>query len=127
MIGKKLVKEMVARRQSPLHYFWDNGNEGGWNTGLDDQFKLYDPQNRVVLHPWERFNGTDTRHYPDYNYVANSALYGNDVFFPTEFMHGNYDGGAGAGLEDFWNAILKHPYGAGEDSYGYLPMAVSGR
>ena len=28
-------------------------------------------------------------------------------------MHGNYDGGAAAGLEDFWNAILKHPYGAG--------------
>ncbi len=42
---------------------------------------------------------------------ANSALYGNDVFFPTEFMHGNYDGGAG--LEDFWNAIINHPYGAG--------------
>jgi hypothetical protein len=28
-------------------------------------------------------------------------------------MHGNYDGGAGAGLEDFWNAIVNHPYGAG--------------
>jgi hypothetical protein len=114
VVGKKLVREMVERDVNhPAIIFWDNGNEGGWNTALDDQFKLYDPQNRVVLHPWERFNGTDTRHYPDYNYVANSALYGNDVFFPTEFMHGNYDGGAGAGLEDFWNAILDHPYGAG--------------
>ncbi|TWJ03185.1 beta galactosidase small subunit [Mucilaginibacter frigoritolerans] len=114
IIGKKLVKEMVVRDVNhPSIIFWDNGNEGGWNTALDDQFKLYDPQNRVVLHPWEKFNGTDTRHYPDYNYVVNSALYGNDVFFPTEFMHGNYDGGAAAGLEDFWNAILKHPYGAG--------------
>ena len=114
IVGKKLVKEMVVRDVNhPSIIFWDNGNEGGWNTALDDQFKLYDPQNRVVLHPWEKFNGTDTRHYPDYNYVANSALYGNDVFFPTEFMHGNYDGGAGAGLEDFWNAIINHPYGAG--------------
>jgi hypothetical protein len=114
VVGTKLVKEMVVRDVNhPSIIFWDNGNEGGWNTALDDQFKLYDPQNRVVLHPWEKFNGTDTRHYPDYNYVANSALYGNDVFFPTEFMHGNYDGGAAAGLEDFWNAILKHPYGAG--------------
>ncbi len=113
-VGKKLVKEMVERDVNhPAIIFWDNGNEGGWNTALDDQFKLYDPQNRVVLHPWEKFNGTDTRHYPDYNYVINSALYGNEVFFPTEFMHGNYDGGAGAGLEDFWNAILGHPYGAG--------------
>jgi len=98
VVGKKLVKEMVVRDVNhPAVIFWDNGNEGGWNTALDDQFKLYDPQDRVVLHPWEKFNGTDTRHYPDYNYVINSALYG----------------GAGAGLEDFWEAILKHPYGAG--------------
>jgi Glycosyl hydrolases family 2, TIM barrel domain/Glycosyl hydrolases family 2, sugar binding domain/Glycosyl hydrolases family 2/Beta galactosidase small chain len=114
IVGKKLVKEMVMRDVNhPSIIFWDNGNEGGWNTALDDQYKLYDPQNRVVLHPWEKFNGADTRHYPDYNYVVNSALYGNEVFFPTEFMHGNYDGGAAAGLEDFWKAILKHPYGAG--------------
>jgi len=114
VVGKKLVKEVVVRDVNhPSIIFWDNGNEGGWNTALDNQYRLYDPQNRLVLHPWEKFNGTDTRHYPDYNYVANSALYGNDVFFPTEFMHGNYDGGAAAGLEDFWNAILKHPYGAG--------------
>jgi Glycosyl hydrolases family 2, TIM barrel domain/Glycosyl hydrolases family 2, sugar binding domain/Glycosyl hydrolases family 2/Beta galactosidase small chain len=114
VVGEKLVKEMVVRDENhPAIIFWDNGNEGGWNRALDDQFTLYDPQNRVVLHPWEKFNGTDTRHYPDYNYVANSALYGNDVFFPTEFMHGNFDGGAGAGLEDFWDAIIKHPYGAG--------------
>ncbi len=114
VVGKKLVKEMVIRDVNhPAIIFWDNGNEGGWNTALDDQFKLYDPQNRVVLHPWEKFNGTDTRHYPDYNYVINSALYGNDVFFPTEFMHGNYDGGAGAGLEDFWNALVNHSHSAG--------------
>jgi len=114
VVGKKLVKEMVVRDVNhPSIIFWDNGNEGGWNTALDDQYRLYDPQNRVVLHPWEKFNGTDTRHYPDYNYITNSALYGNEVFFPTEFMHGNYDGGAGAGLEDYWNAILSHPLGAG--------------
>jgi hypothetical protein len=114
IVGKKLVKELVVRDVNhPSIIIWDNGNEGGWNTALDDQYRLYDPQNRLVIHPWEKFNGTDTRHYPDYNYVANSVLYGNEVFFPTEFMHGNYDGGAGAGLEDFWDLILKHPYGAG--------------
>jgi hypothetical protein len=36
-----------------------------------------------------------------------------EVFFPTEFMHGLFDGGHGAALEDFWNEMMKHPYNAG--------------
>ncbi|MES1223943.1 MAG: glycoside hydrolase family 2 TIM barrel-domain containing protein, partial [Bacteroidota bacterium] len=112
--GRPLVKEMVVRDVNhPCIVIWDNGNEGGWNRGLDNDYALYDPQKRLVIHPWEKFNGTDTKHYPDYNYVVNSSLYGKDVFFPTEFMHGLYDGGLGAGLDDFWNLILQHPYGAG--------------
>jgi hypothetical protein len=112
--GRPLVKELVERDVNhPSVVIWDNGNEGGWNRALDNDYALYDPQKRLVIHPWEKFNGTDTKHYPDYNYVINSALYGKDVFFPTEFMHGLYDGGLGAGLDDFWNAILQHPYGAG--------------
>ncbi|MEP6750709.1 MAG: glycoside hydrolase family 2 TIM barrel-domain containing protein, partial [Bacteroidota bacterium] len=112
--GRPLVKELVERDVNhPSVVIWDNGNEGGWNRALDNDYALYDPQKRLVIHPWEKFNGTDTKHYPDYNYVINSALYGKDVFFPTEFMHGLYDGGLGAGLDDFWNAILAHPYGTG--------------
>ncbi|MEP7143413.1 MAG: glycoside hydrolase family 2 TIM barrel-domain containing protein [Ferruginibacter sp.] len=114
VVGRRLVKELVIRDVNhPSVVIWDNGNEGGWNRALDDDYQLYDPQKRLVIHPWEKFNGTDTKHYPDYNYVVNSALYGKDVFFPTEFMHGLYDGGHGAGLDDFWNLILQHPYGAG--------------
>ena len=112
--GRPLVKELVIRDVNhPSVVIWDNGNEGGWNRGLDNDYAIYDPQNRLVIHPWEKFNGTDTKHYPDYNYVVNSSLYGKDIFFPTEFMHGLYDGGQGAGLDDFWNLILQHPYGAG--------------
>lgn len=112
--GRKLVKELVTRDVNhPSIVIWDNGNEGGWNRALDNDYQLYDPQNRLVIHPWEKFNGTDTKHYPDYNYVVNSSLYGKEIFFPTEFMHGLYDGGHGAGLDDFWNLILQHPYGAG--------------
>ncbi|MEO7768308.1 MAG: sugar-binding domain-containing protein, partial [Ferruginibacter sp.] len=67
-VGHKLVKELVVRDVNhPSIIFWDNGNEGGWNTGLDNDYALYDPQNRTVLHPWQKFNGTDTHHYPDYN------------------------------------------------------------
>lgn len=114
VVGRKLVKELVVRDVNhPCIVIWDNGNEGGWNRGLDNDFAKYDPQNRLVIHPWEKFNGTDNKHYPDYNYVVNSVLYGKEVFFPTEFMHGLYDGGQGSGLDDFWDLMRKHPYFGG--------------
>jgi len=112
-IGKKLVGEMVTRDVChPCILFWDNANEGGWNRELDDQFALYDPQQRTVLHPWENFNGVDTDHYESY---ANTQkkLSGSTLFMPTELLHGLYDGGHGAGLNDYWNAMLASPMGAG--------------
>ena len=112
--GRKLLKELVIRDVNhPSILFWDNGNEGGWNRGLDGDYALYDPQKRTVLHPWERFNGFDTKHYISYNYLANSALYDPDILMPTEFMHGLFDGGHGAGLDDFWELMLRHPHSSG--------------
>lgn len=112
-IGKKLVAEMVPRDVChPSILFWDNGNEGGWNRDLDDQFALYDPQGRTVLHPWESFNGIDTDHYESYESVR-KKLAGSTLFMPTEFLHGLYDGGHGAGLEDHWNLMSASPLGAG--------------
>ena len=110
-VGHKLVKELVVRDVNhPSIVIWDNGNEGGFNFDLDNDYAKYDPQNRVVIHPWEKFNGADNKHYPDYSYVVNSVLYGKEVFFPTEFMHGLEDGGQGAGLEDFWSLMKTHPH-----------------
>lgn len=114
LAGRKLLKEMVLRDVNhPSIIIWANGNEGGWNRALDHDFDWYDPQHRFVMHPWEKFNGTETKHYPDFNYVANSVLYGDEVYYPTEFMHGLYDGGHGAGLDDFWNEMNKHKHFAG--------------
>ncbi|NLR58552.1 glycoside hydrolase family 2 [Chitinophaga polysaccharea] len=115
VIGRRLVKELVVRDVNhPSIIFWDNGNEGGFNRALDGDYALYDPQQRPVLHPWERYSGIDTKHYPDYNYVVNSSLYDQqDILMPTEFMHGLYDGGMGAGLQDFWARISQHPRGGG--------------
>ncbi|MEO8884999.1 MAG: glycoside hydrolase family 2 TIM barrel-domain containing protein [Mucilaginibacter sp.] len=124
-IGHKLVKEMMVRDVNhPSIVLWDNGNEGGFNRDLDKDYGMYDPQKRTVIHPWEHFNNTDTKHYPVYNYVANNNLYGTDVFFPTEFMHGLYDGGHGAGLDDFWNLMLSNPRNAGGFLWVYADGAI---
>jgi hypothetical protein len=125
VVGHKLVKELVVRDVNhPSIIIWDNGNEGGWNTGLDNDYGLYDPQNRTVIHPFERINGTNTKHYPDYNYMLKSVANEKDVFFPTEFMHGLYDGGAGAALDDFWAIMMQHPHGAGGFIWAFLDESV---
>ncbi len=103
--GKRLVKEMLVRDVNhPSILFWDNGNEGGWNTVLDGEFAKYDLQQRTVLHPWALFHGIDTDHYESYESVENKLKSGN-IFMPTEHLHGLYDGGSGAGLDDFWHLM----------------------
>ena len=125
LVGRKLVKELVVRDVNhPSILFWDNGNEGGWNRGLDNDYQLYDPQKRPVFHPWERFNGFDSKHYISYNYLANAVLYDKDIMMPTEFMHGLYDGGHGAGLEDFWDLMLKHPHCSGAFLWSFADEGV---
>ena len=32
-----------------------------------------------------------------------------ELFMPTEFLHGLYDGGHGAGLYDYWQMMYRHP------------------
>ncbi len=65
----KLVKAMVTRDVNhPSVILWDNGNEEGWNTEVDDDFALWDPQHRKVLHPWDIFSGIETDHYENYSY-----------------------------------------------------------
>ncbi|HEY4245992.1 MAG TPA: glycoside hydrolase family 2 TIM barrel-domain containing protein [Lacunisphaera sp.] len=112
-IGRLLVRAMVERDVNhPSILFWDDGNEGGFNRELDGEFALYDPQNRHVLHPWALHDDVDTKHYPTYADLT-QRLSGKNLVMPTEFRHGLYDGGAGAGLEDYWKAISESPVGAG--------------
>ncbi len=132
-IGTKLVEEMVTRDVNhPSILFWDNGNEGGSNPELDRVFHEFDPQQRRVLHPWGLHSGLNTAHYlaytnaevaargePMYYHAKeqvealNTNLPSGWIYMPTEFMHGLYDGGAGAGLEDYWNMMMSSSNCAG--------------
>ena len=125
-IGKKLVKEMVEHDVNhPSILFWDNGNEGGWNVDLDGEYAKYDPQKRTVLHPWAAYPPgiADTKHYPTFDGLQ-QKLAQDPVLFPTEMLHGLYDGGAGAGLQDYWDAILKSKAGGGGFIWAFLDEDV---
>jgi hypothetical protein len=113
-VGEQLVYEMITRDVNhPSVIFWANGNEGGFNHDLDPLFHLYDIQNRPLLHPWKLSSHINTLHYIDFGSGINEMFNGRDIFMPTELLHGLYDGGHGAGLDDYWNAMLGNPLSAG--------------
>lgn len=123
--GIPLVKELVERDQHhPSILMWANGNEGGFNFDLDSEYAKYDLQSRPVIHPWENFGGINTGHYEAYDCCAHSFFHGRDVFMPTEFLHGLYDGGHGAGLADWWNGMLANPLSAGGFLWSYADEGI---
>lgn len=128
--GRKLVEETVTRDVNhPSVLFWDNGNEGGFNKELDEVFTQFDPQRRPVLHAWEEFNGVNTAHYLEYDRAVVAAAgaptrHGTgekyeewedlddpnkSIYMPTEMLHGLYDGGGGAGFDDYWTMMQQSP------------------
>lgn len=113
IVGKQLVKEMVTRDENhPSIIFWSNGNEGGFNYELEPDFALWDKQKRVVLYPWANRNGFETKHYRSYG-ETQEYMRQKEIFMPTEFLHGLYDGGHGAGLKDYWDMMMANPRCAG--------------
>jgi hypothetical protein len=107
--GARLIGQIVRRDVNhPSILFWDNGNEGGWNRENDGEFDRWDPQRRPVLHPWGIHSGINTDHYEKYASTTKLS-HGPDIFMPTEFLHGLYDGGIGAGFRDFWDVMGKSP------------------
>lgn len=114
VVGPKLIYEMIVRDENhPSVILWDHGNEGGWDFANEKWFHACDFQKRPVIYPWLLRNHIDTRHYPSYNDVINRFRDGNEIFMPTEFLHGLYDGGHGAGLDDYWKAFKENPRYAG--------------
>ncbi|MEO1011605.1 MAG: glycoside hydrolase family 2 TIM barrel-domain containing protein [Bacteroidota bacterium] len=125
LVGPKLIKELIVKDHNhPSVVIWDHGNEGGWDFANEKWFHRYDIQKRPIIYPWLKRNGVDTRHYPDYGYGINRLADGYDVFMPTEFLHGLYDGGHGAGLEDYWHKYSSNPLSAGGFLWSFSDEAV---
>ncbi|WP_317165830.1 glycoside hydrolase family 2 TIM barrel-domain containing protein [Spirosoma arboris] len=123
--GTKLLKELIAHDVNhPSVIFWINGNEGGHNYELDPLFAKEDIQKRHVIHAWEDFGGFDTQHYREYNYGIGNYNHGHSITLPTEFLHGLYDGGHGAGLEDYWEAMWQDPMAAGGFLWDFVDQGV---
>lgn len=116
-VGKPLVKEMVMRDVNhPSIILWSNGNEGGHNFDLVEEYAKYDLSKRTVMHahhrPGNDINGIDGNHYEDY-YSTQNILKGPNIYLTTEFLHAQDDGGAAAGLADIWNLHWNAKLGAG--------------
>jgi Glycosyl hydrolases family 2, TIM barrel domain/Glycosyl hydrolases family 2, sugar binding domain/Beta galactosidase small chain/Glycosyl hydrolases family 2 len=123
--GTKLLKEMIDHDENhPSIIMWANGNEGGHNLDLDKWFTEFDLQKRPVVHPWQLFNGIETQHYREYNYGIGNYENGREIVMPTEFLHGQFDGGHGAGLEDYWEEMWSNPLGAGGFLWDFADQAV---
>ncbi len=121
----RMLPEFILRDVNrPSVFIWSNGNEGGWNTKADPLFSKYDIQGRKVVHPWADFDGIDTHHYPAYQTGAYRMHNGQNVFMPTEFLHGQYDKGQGAALEDFWTNWSRSPLFAGGFIWAFVDEAV---
>ena len=124
IVGSRLVEEMVTRDVNhPSIIFWSNGNEGGFNYELEPFFDKFDPQHRVVLYPWANRNGFETKHYRSWGETA-EYMRQKEIFMPTEFLHGLYDGGHGAGLKDYWELMMSNPRCAGGFLWDLMDQAV---
>lgn len=123
--GSKLLKEMIDHDVNhPSIVIWSNGNEGGHNLDLDTLFTIYDIQKRPVVHPWQLFKGIETQHYRQFNYGIGNYENGYEILMPTEFLHGQFDGGHGAGLYDYWNNMLHNPLSAGGFLWDFADQGV---
>ncbi len=125
-VGSRIVREMVMHDANhPCIFAWANGNEGGFNTALDTLFACYDPQRRHVIHPWALFDGVDAHHYPAYQTGVGRLANGNEVFMPTEFLHSQYDKGAGTSLDDYWANWSRNPLFAGGFIWALIDEGVA--
>ncbi len=124
-IGSKIVKELVIRDVNhPSVVLWSNGNHLAHNPKFDEDFFKWDIQKRRPLKNETKigdiykgytpdFDIVKTNFYPSYNLLKQRLFEENHIVLPNEALHALYDGGGGANLKTYWDAIEKSKVGGG--------------
>ena len=66
----------------------------------------------------------DAQHYKSFDYAINTFHHSRDIFVQTEFLHALYDGGAGAGLDDFWQQMKTTQNSGGGFIWAFLDEGI---
>ncbi|MGD1088567.1 MAG: glycoside hydrolase family 2 TIM barrel-domain containing protein [Verrucomicrobiota bacterium] len=126
--GVTHIYEMIRRDvNDPCIIAWDNGNEANWgsgstlasldggNAGSTNYYDLYDVQDRQVIRPGVNatFENLFDQHYPVYSTLTNNLGTGKTAYSCTEILHAIYDGGGGASLQEYWDAMRTAANGVG--------------
>ena len=112
--GARLIGQIVRRDVNhPSILFWDNGNEGGWNSRQRRRVRSLGSADAARCCIPGRFTAASTPITTRTTTARSDLSAGPDIFMPTEFLHGLYDGGIGAGLRDYWDVMGRSPTVAG--------------
>ncbi|MBT9190077.1 glycoside hydrolase family 2 protein [Zobellia russellii] len=124
-VGSKIVKELVIRDVNhPSVVLWSNGNHLAHDPKFDEDFSKWDIQKRRPLKNETKtgdisknyspsFDIVKTNFYPSYETLKKRLFDENHIVLPNEALHALYDGGGGANLKTYWNAIEKSKVGGG--------------
>mgnify|MGYP006290430553 CR=1 FL=1 len=130
--GARMVKEMVSRDVNhPSIIMWGNGNHQAHNPALDEDFFLWDIQQRRPLRNAAKkedvfagydpdFDIVDTRFYPNWEQLVHRLHEGGHIVLPNEALHALYDGGGAANLKDYWEEFKHSEYGGGLMIWAFL-------
>ena len=134
--GRDVLRDGEFEEPVPpwLHFGYDMVGVGGWFDVMPNRgFEALVEETAE----WEvKLNGVNTSHYLPYEQAA-AACAGTPMFhkgdvtnadraiyLPTEFMHGLYDGGAGAGLEDIWELMRQSKFIGGGFIWALLDEGI---
>ena len=124
-IGPEIIKEMVVRDVNhPSIVLWCNGNHKAHVPEFDEVFFKWDIQKRRPLKNEAKtgdifakynpdFDIVNTTFYPGYETLMKRLTEENHIVLPNECLHALYDGGGGANLKTYWDALEASKVGGG--------------